>query len=178
MIKNPPNEYRPQEVYINVSNVSSVADLIDVIPEGIDLNKVYISAEKQYLDPYDSVESAVLVVYYKDLIKNPNYEAELNVYNMEKAKNDYYQEHMDDHFKVDELLYLLPGQVLFLDNIELAPLKHASWVQIDKVLPPISPNNMHQTKNNWCQNVYFTIGGKNFNTILYSKDVVLRKDWS
>lgn len=170
-----PRKTFEQTIYIECNTYCSLRELMDKVPEGIKSDDVYIDTVIE--SGYYGSESVRLSMYYKTEVDNANYEIELKEYNKYLAIEKYYEEHCKDYFKVYDIIQLPIGQVIFLDKIELAPLKKITWIRIFNVLPPLSPDHNDMTDTNWCQVVYFNIDGKDFNTILFSKDVLLREKY-
>ena len=177
MIKNIriPQEYINDTTYVDCQYASSIQDLLNVIPNGITPDQVYLDVDIE--KGYYGYESAKLSIHYTLKIKNPNYENELKEYNKHLSQETYYKNHCTDYFIKEDEIQLPIGQILFLEKLELAPLKKSVDVKILIALPPISPNNNPMTDINWCQIVYFYIDDVKFNTLLYSKDIFLRKEY-
>lgn len=173
-----PNKFHREQIHLDVHMVSTIKDIINLIPSGIDFDKVYIDADKQYLDSYSEYESAVLECYYYEDVVNENYDEQLKKYNQELDKIRFYDYKKFSPFTIGEEIYLPKGQVTYTEKLELAPLKSSVKVELTAVLEPQSGNFDIKTDDNWVQTVYFNIGEIKLGTVLYAKDVVLRKDWN
>jgi hypothetical protein len=171
---NYPKKFIRQTVYVDCRNASTLQDLLDEIPEGFDPKDLYIDLEIE--TGYYGSESTKLSLYYYCEIKNPTYEEDLKKYENQLKLDKYYKKHCKDYFKKGEKIKLPVNQIYFYDKLEIAPLKKESIVEIYSVLQPQSPDMNSMTNTNWCQVIYFIMDGKNFNTILYSKNVILRLD--